>query len=121
MKNILIIAAIFVVFSCTEKITDESKNQLFVIDSTIQVNINDTARINLGSFGDEEGAWLFLNPKNARYSEILRDLTLSYVYYEYAPQQTFTGSDTVGIILNRGSDGASQGVNDSLRICFVIQ
>lgn len=121
MKYILLLVLVLFLFSCEEKISSENETKNFESGQTISILQGDTAKINLGSFGDEEGAWIFQAPKNAQYSHLFRDLPISTIYYQYASMVPFTGHDTVGIVLNRGSDGASPGVNDSILICFIVE
>lgn len=99
--------------SLVEKNVSMQKSQL------IEINNGDTLKVNLGHFGDEEGAWIFENPAHALYDTIYRAFDFATVYYEYSPNENFSGRDTVGLILNRGSDGASPGINDTIRICIV--
>jgi len=120
-KLILLISIVFLI-ACSEK---ENGNNARIVESEIQqeiqINMGDTLRIDLGNFGDEEGAWIFEAPQFAKISKIYRELSSSTMIYEYSPFDHFIGRDTVGLILNRGSDGASQGINDTTRICIITQ
>ncbi|RXQ94485.1 hypothetical protein EO244_09390 [Ancylomarina salipaludis] len=120
-KLILLISIVFLI-ACSEK---ENGNNAGIVESEIQqeiqINMGDTLRIDLGNFGDEEGAWIFEAPQFAKISKIYRELSSSTMIYEYSPVDHFIGRDTVGLILNRGSDGASQGINDTTRICIITQ
>lgn len=116
------VISILMIVSCSKNddLTSEK-----IVNSTVQKEIKikngDILKINLGNFGDEEGAWIFEEPQNAKVSEILRELSSSSIFYEYSPLDNFTGKDTVGLILNRGSDGASSGINDTTRICIITE
>ena len=114
--------SILMIISCSKKDDLTSEN---IVNSTVQQEIKikngDILKINLGNFGDEEGAWIFEEPQNAKVSKILRELSGSSIFYEYSPLDNFIGKDTVGLILNRGSDGASLGINDTTRICIITE
>lgn len=114
--------SILMIISCSKKDDLTSEN---IVNSTVQQEIKikngDILKINLGNFGDEEGAWIFEEPQNAKESKILRELSSSSIFYEYSPLDNFIGKDTVGLILNRGSDGASLGINDTTRICIITE
>ena len=120
--KLALLISILMIVSCSKKddLTSEK-----IVNSTIQQEIKikngDTLKIDLGNFGDEEGAWIFEEPQNAKVSKILRELSSSSIFYEYSPFDNFTGKDTVGLILNRGSDGASLGINDTTRICIITE
>jgi len=120
-KLILLISIVFLI-ACSEK---ENDNNAGIVESEIQQEIQisegDTLRIDLGNFGDEEGAWIFEAPHFAKLSKVYRKLSSSSIVYEYSPLDNFRGRDRVGLILNRGSDGASQGINDTTRICIITQ
>lgn len=114
--------SILMIISCSKKDDLTSEN---IVNSTVQQEIKikngDILKINLGNFGDEEGAWIFEEPQNAKVSKILRELSGCSIFYEYSPLDNFIGKDTVGLILNRGSDGASLGINDTTRICIITE
>lgn len=114
--------SIFIIISCSKK--DDLTNEKIVnssIQQEIKIKNGDILKINLGNFGDEEGAWIFEEPQNAKVSKILRELSGSSIFYQYSPLDNFTGKDTVGLILNRGSDGASFEINDTTRICIITE
>lgn len=117
----IILPGFFILFSCSKN-NDKEKGQ--VINSSIQrqieISVGDTLRVNLGNFGDEEGAWIFKNPQNAKISKTYRQMTSSSIIYEYFPMDKFIGKDTVSLILNRGSDGASSGTSDTIKICIIV-
>ena len=123
MKNqLIILAGFFLIVSCSK---NDDKTNGKVINESIQQVINisygDTLKVNLGSFGDEEGAWIFKNPQNAKVSKLYRQINSGEVLYEYFPKDNFIGKDTVELVLNRGSDGASLGINDTTRICITVK
>ena len=123
MKNqLIILAGFFLVVSCSKN--DDSTIGRVVnenIQQVININNGDTLKVTLGSFGDEEGAWIFKNPQNAKVSKVYRQVNSGLVLYEYYPNDSFIGKDTVELILNRGSDGASLGINDTTRICITVK
>jgi hypothetical protein len=125
MRNQLVvfIASLFL-GSCTktedkpaEKIISMAEMQ----ELTITIPGGDTLKVNLGSFGDEEGAWIFKSPRNAKVSVVYRQVNSGVIWYKYFPKDHFAGRDTVGIISNRGSDGASPGINDTIKLCITVQ
>jgi hypothetical protein len=87
----------------------------------IQIKTGDLLIVNLGNFGDEEGAWILNTPKNAKESKIQRQVNSSSIQYQYFPQDNFVGKDSVTLILNRGSNGASSGVNDTTKILILVR
>lgn len=115
--QLLILFSILFLTSC-------SKNNGQVRNSDIQqvININtgDILKVNLGNFGDEEGAGIFKNPVHAKISKTYRQVNSSSIIYEYSPFDKFVGKDTVTLLLNRGSDGAHSGVIDTTKICIVV-
>lgn len=123
MKNQLIILIGLLLFiSCSKK--DEKNNGRTIntpIQKEIQINGSDTLKINLGSFGDEEGAWIYKYPRNAKVSKIFRQINSGLVLYEYLPSDNFIGKDSVVLIFNRGSNGASAGINDTTGICIIVK
>ena len=123
-SGLMLLAGIVFLVSCSKnEVPTEKKLILENISSekfqTIKINSNDTLRLSLGFFGDEEGARIFKAPAYAAYDSLYRALDFASIYYEYLPLTGFFGQDTVGLILNRGSDGASPGVSDSTWICIV--
>ena len=124
--RLMLLSGIVFLISCSENEVPTNENLLVEKNVStekfqlIELNNSDTLKVNLGYFGDEEGAWIFENPAHASYDTIYRAFDFATIYYEYSSDENFSGRDTVGLILNRGSDGASVGVNDSIRICLVI-
>ncbi len=120
--NVIFLISLLLLVSCSEK---EDVSNAGIVESIIvkeiQISEGDTLRIDLGNFGDEEGAWIFEAPHFAKLSKVYRKLSSSSIVYEYSPLDNFKGKDRVGLILNRGSDGASQGINDTTRICIITQ
>jgi hypothetical protein len=123
MKTITFLIQLFILFGISF-LTSCSKNNGQVINSDIQqvININtgDILKVNLGNFGDEEGAGIFKNPAHAKTSKTYRKINSSSIIYEYSPFDKFVGNDTVTLLLNRGSDGAHPGVIDTTKICIVV-
>lgn len=121
MKPLLI--QLFILFSFSF-LTSCTKNNGQVINSDIKqvININtgDILKVNLGNFGDEEGASIFKNPVHAKISKTYRQVNSSSIIYEYSPVDKFVGNDTVTLLFNRGSDGAHPGVLDTTKICIVV-
>lgn len=87
----------------------------------IEIKSGDLLIVNLGSFGDEEGAWILTSPMNAKESKVLRQVNSSSIQYQYSPLDNFAGKDSVTLILNRGSDGASSGLNDTTKIRIIVR
>ena len=86
------------------------------IRQEITIKTEDFLIINLGIFGDEEVAWILKDALNARVSKVYRAAFSGSVFYDYLPIDKFVGIDSVIIILNRGSDGAGPGINDTTKI-----
>lgn len=124
--RLMLFAGIILLISCSKN--EVPVNENLIVERNIstekfqlmEIDNGDTLKANLGYFGDEEGAWIFEDPIHVKYDTIYRDLNSASIFYEYSPEENFSGRDTVGLILNRGSDGASPGINDSIRICIVI-
>jgi hypothetical protein len=123
MKTNTVLIYLFMFFGLSILISC-SKNNGQVINSDIQqvieIKTGDVLRVNLGNFGDEEGAGIFKNPSHAKISITYRQLNSSSIIYEYSPLDKFIGRDTVTLVLNRGSDGAHPGVTDTTRICIIV-
>lgn len=119
--RLIILPGFFILFSCSKN-NDKENGRVInsSIQKQIQISVGDTLKVNLGNFGDEEGAWIFKNPQNAKISKTYRQMTSSSIIYEYFPMDKFIGKDTVSLILNRGSDGASSGTSDTTKICIIV-
>jgi hypothetical protein len=119
--RLIILSELLLLISCSK---NNDKENGRVINSSIQkqieISVGDTLKVNLGNFGDEEGAWIFKNPQNAKISKTYRQMTSSSIIYEYFPMDKFIGKDTVSLILNRDSDGASSGTSDTTKICIIV-
>jgi hypothetical protein len=87
----------------------------------IEIKSGDLLIVNLGNFGDEEGAWILTPPKNAKVSEVQRQVNTSAIQYQYFPLDHFAGKDSVTLILNRSSDGSGPGVNDTTKISIFVK
>jgi hypothetical protein len=116
--QLFILFGLSILFSC-------SKNSGVVVNSDIQevieINTGDILKVNLGNFGDEEGAEIFKNPTHAKTSKTYRQININSIIYEYSPFERFIGKDTVTLLLNRGSDGAHPGAIDTTGICIVVK
>ena len=91
-----------------------------IIQPEIEISFGDTLKVKLRTFGDEEGAGIFKNPRNAKISKTYRLRNSSSIIYEYSPNDKFIGKDTVELILYRGSDGAHPGLSDIIKICIIV-
>ena len=69
--------------------------------------INQSLEYNLGSFGDEEGAYIFGFPEHAKTCQIIIRQPEERTLF-YTPIDSFVGTDTVIVVTERGSDGASE-------------
>jgi hypothetical protein len=87
----------------------------------IEINSGDQLIVNLGNFGDEEGVLILTAPKNAKESKLQRQVNSSTIQYQYLPIDNFVGEDSVTLILNRGSDGASIGTTDTTKISIIVK
>ena len=115
--SILFFQALFLI-SCTK-----NNGHLITTDlkQVIEIKHGDLLIVNLGNFGDEEGAWILTTPKNAKESKIQRQVNSSSIQYQYFPLDNFVGKDSVTLVLNRGSNGASSGVNDTTKISIIVR
>ncbi len=118
--TILISILVFISCSVENDLTNSGLVESF-LKQEIHIQSGDVLKINLGNFGDEEGARIFVNPQNAKVSKLYRELSAGSMFYEYSPLDDFSGKDIVGFIINRGSDGASLGISDSIRICIITE
>jgi hypothetical protein len=122
IKSVLIYSVLFfqVLFliSCTK-----NNGHLITTDlkQVIEIKSGDLLIVNLGNFGDEEGAWILTTPKNAKESKLQRQVNSSLIQYQYFPLDNFVGKDSVTLILNRGSNGVSSGVNDTTKISIIVR
>lgn len=125
MMKIRSVLIYMVIFSQGVFLISCSKNNEHLITTdlkqVIEIKTGDLLIVNLGNFGDEEGAWILTTPKNAKESKIQRPLNSSAIQYKYLPQDHFAGKDSVTLILNRGSIGAGSGVNDTTKIRILIR
>lgn len=105
------------IISCSE-----NSEHLVTTDlkQVIEIKTGDLLIVNLGNFGDEEGATILSAPKNARESKLQRQDNSGAIYYHYSPLDHFFGRDSVKLILNKGSDGAGSGVNDTTNIRIIV-
>ncbi len=94
---------------------------VFTHQKQVEINRGDTLKLNLGFFGDEEGVRIYSDATNAKISRLIRQINTGSIVYEYLPIDTFTGADKVVLILNRGSDGASMGINDTTMVTIVVK
>ena len=121
-KSVLIYLVLF--FQVSFLISCSKNNEHLIntdLKQLIEIKTGDLLIVNLGNFGDEEGAWILTTPKNAKESNILRQVNSSSIQYKYFPLDNFVGKDSVTLILNRGSNGASSGVNDTTKILIVVR
>ena len=115
--SVLFFQVLFLI-SCTK-----NNGHLITTDlkQVIEIKSGDLLIVNLGNFGDEEGAWILTTPKNAKESKIQRQVNSSSIQYQYFPLDNFVGKDSVTLVLNRGSNGASSGVNDTTKISIIVR
>ena len=102
---------IFVLCSCDDKDLIYSHDELDVtLRNTEQYEYNTKIA------GDEEGANIITQAKHFEISEIVRDLSTSWIaVYKYKPESNFIGKDFVEIETQRGSDGESP----PIKIAFI--
>jgi hypothetical protein len=120
--RLIILSGLLLLISCSK---NNYKTNEHIINAIIQPDIvissGDTLKVNLGTFGDEEGAGIFKNPRNAIVSKIYRQSNSTSIIYEYFPNDNFIGKDTAALILYRGSDGAHPGMSDTSKICITVK
>jgi hypothetical protein len=104
--------------SCSKKNENLLRTDL---KEVIEIKAGDQLVVNLGSFGDEEGAWILTDAKNSKESKVQRLTSSNVIEYQYAPLDQFVGKDSVTLILNRGSDGASSGLYDTTKIQIIVR
>lgn len=115
----LLIGSLLFISSCNKD--DQGEIILSGIQNEITINRGDTLKVNLGNFGDEEGASIYKQPRNAKVSIVLREKYSSSITYKYYPKDSFAGKDTVLLLLAKGSDGASLGKIDTIQICILVK
>ena len=121
-KPVLICLVLFIQVSFLISCSKNNEHLLTTdLKQIIEIKTGDLLIVNLGNFGDEEGAWILNTPKNAKESKIQRQVNSSSIQYQYFPQDNFVGKDSVTLILNRGSNGASSGVNDTTKILIIVR
>ena len=123
MKTILFIFFVGILFftSCLKNDHPIGIIKTSNIQNEIWINSGDTLKINLGNFGEEEGASIYKHPANAKKSIMYREIHSSSIIYKYYPNDNFSGRDSIIFILNKGSDGASFGINDTTHICIIVK
>lgn len=119
--RLIILSGLLQLISCSKN-NDKPNEHIInaIIQPEIGISIGDTLKVNLGTFGDEEGAGIFKNPRNAKVSKTYSQSNSSSIIYEYFPNDKFIGKDTVALILYRGSDGAHTGLSDTTKICIIV-
>lgn len=86
-------------FSCEKKENDIKYDSVTIANS-------DTLVYSLGSFGDEEGAIIIIDPIHYELSKIQRDSDYSELFYVYKADSNYVGSDYVEIRSEWGSFGS---------------
>jgi len=121
MKQLFFFAGFLILVSCSKSIEGFNGKVIHTaLQNQIDIRTGETLIVNLGNFGDEEGAGIFSNPRNAKISTVIRLINTNSIIYEYIPADNFVGKDTVSLIINRGSDGAGSGVSNTARICINV-
>jgi len=121
-KTVLIYLALF--FQASFLISCEKRTALFIgidLKPLIEIYEGDFIIVNLGNFGDEEGASILTEPKHAKKSYLERDTDSNAIYYNYCSVDHFVGKDSVTLILNHGSYGSGLGINDTTTIHIVVR
>ena len=114
--------SLFILFILTGMLGSCTKKNDTIVEKVYYMAFSgDTLKINLGNFGDEEGATISQIPVHAKLSRLVREFNSGSIVYQYLPEYGYTGTEIVGIILNRGSDGASAGRKDKLLISIVVK
>jgi hypothetical protein len=124
MKPTTILISLVIFFQVSFLISCSKKSEHIInsdLKQTIEINTGDLLIVNLGNFGDEEGASILTTPKNAKLSKIQRQENSNAIEYQYSPKDDYVGTDSVSLILNRGSNGASSGVNDTTQILIIVK
>ena len=75
----LFLTLVLTLFTACRK-DEQRTEQLFPHETILN---SDTLKYNLGSFGDEEGAWIQLQASNYEISEVVRNLNTSEMVYSY--------------------------------------
>lgn len=79
---LVLLFQIFGIIACSKKsghlVTSDLKQ-------VIEIKTGDLLIVNLGNFGDEEGASILSAPKNAKESKLQRQVNSSTIQYQYSP------------------------------------
>jgi hypothetical protein len=108
-RQILIAILVSCAFISCEKESDDLTKQNGIeisnlIDTTIV--LTDTLNYSFGYFGDEEGISIISQAQNSKTCELLNKQWEERIL-QYIPQSDFLGIDSVIVVTQRGSDGAS--------------
>ena len=122
IKSFLIYLVLFVQVSFLISCSKNNEHLVTTgLKQVIEIKTGDLLIVNLGNFGDEEGAWILTTPKNAKESKVQRQVNSDAIQYQYFPLDHFVGKDSVTLILNRVSDGAISGVSDTTKIRIIVR
>lgn len=115
MKKFAITTILLMVFaffiSCS---SDDNNSDGEIIKVNTTISTSEIYTYNLGSFGDEEGAFIEKQAENFEISKLERNFPSGEIIYTYKPQSGFTGTDYVELKTSRGSNGASPNTNISI-------
>jgi hypothetical protein len=117
MKQLFLFIVLLILVSCS-KINEGFNGKVVhtAIQNQIEIRTGETLIVNLGNFGDEEGVSIISDARKAKISTVIRMINSNSIIYEYIPTDSFVGKDSVGLLINRGSDGAGAGMTETARI-----
>jgi hypothetical protein len=101
VKYTLFLMVVTLSFGCQK---DDSAVLARIIN--VELKNTETYKVDLGGFGDEEGASVITQAVNFEISNTERTPNGGVAYY-YKPKASFTGTDFTVVGIYRGSDGAT--------------
>jgi hypothetical protein len=115
VKYTFCLLIIALLFSCKR---DDSA----VPERVIRITVKNTeaGSLDLGGFGDEEGAKITRQASHFEISQIVR-ITNGGVEYQYKPKAQFRGTDSTVIEVYRGSDGVTPSkLSEVVKVIFTV-
>lgn len=115
MKKFALTTILLMVFSCFISCSsDDNQSDGEIIKVTATISTSEIYTYNLGSFGDEEGAYIEKQAENFEISKLERNFPSGEIIYTYKPKSGFIGTDYVELKISKGSTGASLNTNISI-------
>jgi len=111
-----------VLISCEKESDNLTKQNGIEISNLIDTTIisTDTLNYSFGYFGDEEGISIISQAQNSKTCELLNKQWEERIL-QFIPQSDFLGLDSVIVVTQRGSDGASPSTDiDTIKIIIKV-